>query len=115
LLVQAVKNVPHLCKNRRRKLFPFAAAFKSSILVNNNYTSISIIISGIPQDHQGGQPLIVVHGIAADLASVSGGTALTGGKGVIDAESCVFLCAFASGRVILDTFFLFESQHNKPS
>jgi hypothetical protein len=83
--------------------------------VNNDYISISIIVSGVSQDHQGGQPLIVVHGIAANLAAVSGGAALTGGKGVIDAESCVFLCAFASSRVILDTFFLFESQHNKPS
>jgi hypothetical protein len=92
-----------------------AAAFRLSILVNYNYELRSIIISGIAQDHQGGQPLIVVHGIAADLASVSGGTALTRGKGIIDAESCVFLCAFASSRVILDTFFLFESQHNKPS
>jgi hypothetical protein len=92
-----------------------AAAFLLSILVNDNHALSSIIISGIAQDHQGGQPLIVVHGIAADLASVSGGTALTGGKGVIDAESCVFLCAFASYCVILDAVFFLESQHNKPS
>jgi hypothetical protein len=84
-------------------------------LVNNNYAPMSIIISGVAQDHQGGQPLIVVHGIAADLASVSGGTALTGGKGIIDAESCVFLCAFASHCVILDAVLFSESQHNKPS
>jgi hypothetical protein len=76
---------------------------------------MSIIVSGVSQDHQGGQPLIVVHGIAANLAAISGGAALTGGKGIIDAESCVFLCAFASYCVILDAILLFESQHNKPS
>jgi hypothetical protein len=92
-----------------------AAAFLLSILVNDNYALSSIIISGIAQDHQGRQPLIVVHGIAANLAPVSGGAALAGGKGIIDAESCVFLCAFASSRVILDTFLFLESQHNKPS